>query len=77
AELVQYEAEVRRQSDVPALLYFVANESQRLLAYDQLFVLRAGSIRDRLEIVTVSNVAVADRNAPLIQAIERTVNARA
>ena len=46
AALLQYEAEVRRQPTEAELVYHVANESRRIVAYDQMFVLRHARIGD-------------------------------
>jgi hypothetical protein len=71
AALLRYEGDVRRQASVDELIYFVANESRALVAYDQMFVLRQSAIRDALTVVAASSLARVDNNAPLIQAIER------
>ncbi|ARU86674.1 efflux RND transporter periplasmic adaptor subunit [Pseudomonas sp. M30-35] len=76
AALLQYEAELRRHAEVPALHYFLANESGRVVGYDQLFIMRRSRFGSGFEIVTVSSLATVDRNAPLIHAIEQEMNAR-
>lgn len=73
AALLQFEGEVRRQGSVDELVYLVANETRRLLPYDQMFVLRHGRIGEGFHIIAASSIAVVDRNAPLIQAIEDMV----
>lgn len=73
AALLQYEGEMRRQSSVEELMYFVANESRRILGYQQMFVLRAGRLGERMQVVCASSLATVDRNAPLIQGIETVV----
>jgi hypothetical protein len=67
AALLQYEGDLRRQSGVPELLYHVANETRRIVAYDQMFIARQAQINDGFHIVCVSSLATVDRNAPLIQ----------
>jgi hypothetical protein len=51
AALVQFEAELRRKSGVPELLYHVANDSRRVLEHDQLFVLGTRLIGERMKIL--------------------------
>ena len=75
AALLQYEGEVRRQSSEAELRYFVANETRKLVPYDQMFVLSPASIGEGWHVVTASSLATIDRNAPLIRAIERVVTA--
>ena len=71
AALLQFEAEVRRQGSEAELRYLVANETRKLVPYDQLFVLRHARIGDGWHVVTASSLATVDRNAPLIHAIEK------
>jgi Biotin-lipoyl like/HlyD family secretion protein len=73
AALLQYEGDMRRQPSVDELLYFIANESRRVLGYEQMFILRGGRLDDAMHIVCASSLATIDRNAPLIQAIEKIV----
>lgn len=75
AALLQFEAEIRRWRSVPELVYHLANESRRIVAYDQLFVLRHARLGDRLRIEAASSLPTIDRNAPLIQAIEAGIAA--
>jgi multidrug resistance efflux pump len=70
AVLLQYEGDVRRQGSVDELVYFIANESRKIVQYDQTFVLREGFAGDGFRVIAASSIAVVDRNAPLIQAIE-------
>ena len=74
AALLQFEAEVRRQSTEAELVYHVANESRRIVGYDQMFVLRHARIGDGFHVIAASSIAVVDRNAPLISFIEATVS---
>jgi hypothetical protein len=74
AALLQFEAEVRRQPTEAELVYHVANESRRIVAYDQMFVLRHARIGDGYHVIAASSIAVVDRNAPLISLIEATVS---
>lgn len=73
AALLQFEAEVRRWPSVPELLYHVANETRRILDYDQMFVLRGSRIGSGYQVVAASSLPAVDRSAPLIQAIEKAV----
>jgi multidrug resistance efflux pump len=73
AALLQYEGDLRRQASVNELVYFVANESRRIVAYDQLFVLREARLGEGFHVIGASSIALVDRNAPLIHAIETVV----
>ena len=73
--LLQYEGEIRRQATVAELLYYIANETQRITAYDQMFVLRHARIGDGYRVETVSSMATVDRNTPLIHFVEKTITA--
>ncbi len=73
AALLQFEGDLRRQASVNELVYFVANESRRIVPYDQLFVLREARIGEGFHIIGASSIALVDRNAPLIHAIETVV----
>lgn len=75
AALLQFEGDVRRQQSVNELIYLVANETRRIVAYEQMFVLREGHVGEGFHVVGASSIALIDRNAPLIQAIERVVAA--
>ena len=71
--LLQYEGEVRRQATVPELVYHIANETRRITAYDQMFVLRHARVGEGYHVEAVSSMAVVDRNAPLIHFIEQVI----
>ena len=71
AALLQFEADLRRQASEMELVYFLANETRRLVDYGQMFVLRLPRIGERMHVLAASSLAAVDRNAPLIQAIER------
>ena len=73
AALLQFEAEVRRQPTEAELVYHVANESRRIVTYDQMFVLRHARIGDGYHVIAASSIAVVDRNAPMIAHIETTI----
>jgi hypothetical protein len=73
AALLQFEAEVRRQPTEAELIYHVANESRRILPYDQMFVLRRARIGEGHHVIAASSIAVVDRNAPLIAFIESSL----
>jgi hypothetical protein len=75
AALLQYEGEMRRQASVAELRYFIANETRKLVPYDQMFILEQARIGDGWHVATASSLATIDRNAPLIQAIQRIVAA--
>lgn len=73
AALLQYEADLRRQASEMELVYFLANETRRLLEYGQMFVLRLPRVGTGMQVVAVSSLAAVDRNAPLVQTVERVV----
>ncbi len=73
AALLQFEADLRRQASLPELAYFIANETRRLVPYEQLCILRRPWIGSGFMVETASGIAVVDRNAPLIRALERTI----
>lgn len=75
AALLHFEAELRRWPTVAELIYHVANETRRIIAYDQMFVLRHARIGEGFHVVAASSLATVDRNAPLIRAVEQTVAA--
>jgi multidrug resistance efflux pump len=73
AALLQFEGDVRRQPTEVELVYHVANESRRIVAYDQMFVLRHARIGDGYHVMAASSIAVIDRTAPLIAFIEASI----
>lgn len=74
AELLRYEGEVRQQASVDELIYFVANESRGLITYDQMFVVRRTMLGEGFAVKAASSLSTIDRNAPLIQAIEKAAD---
>lgn len=74
AELLQFEGDVRQQASVDELVYLVANETRGLVSYEQMFVLRRAAVRDGFAVQAASSLALVDRSAPLIAAIERAAN---
>lgn len=73
AHLLQFEAEMRRFGTVPELGYFLANETRRVVPYDQMFVVRRARLGEGFRVEAASSIAIVDRNAPLIQSVERMV----
>ncbi len=73
ARLLSWEASVRRWASVAELLYFIANETRGLVAYDQMFVLKRPLAGAGWRIEAASSVAAVDRNAPIVRAIEAAV----
>jgi biotin carboxyl carrier protein len=73
ADLLQFEGDLRRQATVPELLYFIANETRRIVQHDQMFILRQARLGDGFTVQAISSLATVDRNTPLIQAIEHCV----
>jgi Barrel-sandwich domain of CusB or HlyD membrane-fusion len=73
ADLLQFEGDLRRQATLPELLYFVANDARRIVAHDQMFILRQSRLGEGFAVETISSLAVVDRNTPFIQAVEQCV----
>jgi multidrug resistance efflux pump len=73
AILLQYEGELRRWPTVEELAFHLANETRRIVDYDQMFVLRQARVGSGFHVVAVSSLATVDRNAPLIRAVEKAV----
>lgn len=71
ASLLQFEAEIRRQSSVNELQYLIANNTRELVPYGQLFILQQKVMGEGFKVVCASSLATIDRNAPLVQALER------
>jgi multidrug resistance efflux pump len=76
AALLQFEGDIRRQASVDELIYFIANESRHIVQYDQLFVMREAMLGRGFHVVGASSIAMIDRNAPLIHAIEAGLSKR-
>ena len=74
AELLQFEGEMRRPGEVMELLFLLANDTRRVIPYDQLFIMRAARMAGGFEVAAVSSLPAVDRNAPLIQGVERVVS---
>ncbi len=74
ATLLHYEAELRRRATVSELGYFVANETRRIVDYDQLFLARRAVAGKGYHVIAASSIAVVDRSAPLIYAIEQVIS---
>jgi hypothetical protein len=77
ADLLQFEGELRRLATVPELIYYVANETRRIVDHDQLFILRQARLGDAMKVEAVSSMAVVDRHTPLIQALEKRIKSLA
>jgi multidrug resistance efflux pump len=74
AQLLQFEGEARRHASVNELVYFMANETRRIVGYDQMFVLREARMGAGFHVLAASSLAVVDRNAPLIHAVEAIIS---
>ncbi|WP_379552246.1 efflux RND transporter periplasmic adaptor subunit [Qipengyuania sp. DGS5-3] len=74
AALLQFEADIRRQSSVNELQYLIANDARALIPYGQLFILRQKTIGEGFKVTCASSLATIDRNAPLIHALEKLVD---
>jgi biotin carboxyl carrier protein len=68
--LLAWEAELRRFETLPELVYYLANETRRLVPIDQMFVLRRGLTGEGWQVRAASGLPGVDRNAPAIRAIE-------
>jgi hypothetical protein len=72
--LLQLEAMARRAEDGKALQFLIVNETRRLLSYRQAILLAGG---DRgvgsMRVEAVSSIAVVDRQAPMMQWLERAL----
>jgi len=73
--LLQFEAEIRDQESDLELLYHMANESRRLLNFDQAFIFKRLGAAKEMRVSTISSLAVIDRNVPAIQWAEHLVGA--
>ena len=73
--LLQLESQVRKAQTVKELCFLLANETRRLVDFRQACIFSInpnGRARGRVE--AVSSVAVVDRNAPMINWIERVIS---
>lgn len=70
--LLQIEADVRGLSQDSELAYHIVNETRRLVAFRQAFLV-ASPVAPKVK--TISSVSVVDRNAPLVRWIESVVKA--
>ncbi len=73
ATLLQFEGDLRKQATVSELGYFLVNESRRIIGFDQMFLLKGSSVSESFRVEVASSIALVDRNAPLIHAIEKSV----
>ena len=71
AALLKLEDEVRSAETSADLLVLAANETLRLTGARQIFVLKS-TVKGH-EVAAVSSIASFDRNAPLIQSVERAI----
>lgn len=74
--LLAWEAGLRRLATVPELLFYLANDSRRLVAYEQMFVLRRATVGGGWQVAVASSIPSVDRNAPAIRAIEAALHDR-
>lgn len=73
AQLLTWEAAVRRAASVPELHYLVANDTSTLVDYAQLFVIRRSMTDRGWRVVAASSLMSVDHNAPMIRAIEAAI----
>ncbi len=72
SQLLRLESEARHAPTEQALAHLIANETRGLVRGRQAFLMQQRS-KHIFRVTTVSSLAVVDRNAPLIQWIERLV----
>ena len=72
SQLLRLEAEVRLAPTETALSYLIANDVRGLVRARQAFV-TSGARTSSLRVETVSSMAAIDRNAPMIQWVERII----
>lgn len=74
--LLQLEGMARDAQSVKELHFLAVNETRRLIAYRQAFLVKAGPSEGApCRVEAASSVSLIDRNAPLIRWIERAVHA--
>ena len=74
--LLQLEGMARDAQSVKELQFLAVNETRRLIAYRQAFLLKAGpNDKAACRVEAASSVSLIDRNAPLIRWLERIVHA--
>lgn len=77
ATLLQLEGQVRAVQTMQELEFFMVNETRRLIRYRQCVLLRAGRHpRAPYEVQTASSVSVVERDAPMAQWLEQTIQDR-
>ncbi len=72
--LLHIERDARRAGGVSELQYLAVNETRRLVAARQFFLLAADG--DRLRVAAISSVTAVDREAPFVQWVEALVARR-
>ena len=70
SQLLRIEAEARQSPNEAALQHLIANETRGLVRARQVFVIRRRASR-HFRVQTVSSLAVVERDAPMIQWVER------
>ena len=68
--LLGWEAGARRQGSVAELAWFLANDTDPIVACDQLFILKRPLVGQGWQVQAASSLVAVERNAPLIRAIE-------
>lgn len=72
--LLQLEGQARTVQTTTELEFFMVNETRRLIRYRQAFLLRAGkNPRAPYEVQAASSVSVVERDAPMMQWLERVI----
>ena len=72
--LLQLEAAARDVLEAEALPFFIVNETRRLLNYRQAILFTAANdVNAPMQARCISSIAVVDRNAPMVQWIERVL----
>jgi len=76
--LLQLEASARRVLEPEALPFLMVNETRRLLNYRQAVLFAnnpGGKTAKAMKVRAISSVSVVDRNAPMVQWLERALQA--
>jgi len=72
AAFLQLERRARHADGPDSLAFIIVNETRRLIVYDQAVLLLAGP-NSRARVTAISGVPAVDRNAPLVQWLERVI----
>ncbi len=71
ASMLTFESKVRTLNDERELFASLCNETRAFLPFRQAFLLKRGTVRDDMEIIAASSLAVIDRDAPFVRWLEK------